>query len=125
MTRPTDHRTFATEIAATFLADEDRAYTIHRAGQLTVAADRALDRVEPWEVATSLARVKTSPAPKAFEALGLCDGWLVRTEIPGALLRYRWATRFFAVPYLRLIDELTGYAQPQYTRTNPPTERDR
>jgi hypothetical protein len=123
MTRPMDQRIFTTQLAGHFLADDDRAVTIHRAGQLTIAAYRALDRVEPWEMAVPLARVKTSAAPKAFEYLGLCNGWLVRTELPTALLRFRWATRFFGVPYLRLVDELTGYAQPEHARM--PDERPR
>jgi hypothetical protein len=115
-----NQRTLATEIAEAFHVEEDRAVTIHHRGQTTVADYLALDRVEPWEMTTPVFRVKTNAASKAFEYLGVIDGWLIRTELPNALLQCRWARKFLTLPYLRLVDDLTGFAQPEYSRTSRP-----
>ena len=111
-----DQRTCATEIAEGWHAEEDRAITIHRAGQLTIADYHRLDKVDPHEI-TGTYRVRTRPSWEVHEYLGhTAAGWLVRAEFEAArwehtVLAQKWA-EYQALPYLRLVDELTGFSFP-------------
>jgi hypothetical protein len=120
----TDPRLFAAELAETLYGLESRAWTCYHPGQLTVSDYRRLDRFEPWEMTAPLARVKTGLLRGAFEYLGLdADGWLCRTDLVTSQLRDRRCARLFALPYLRLVDENTGFALPEHTRVDSPSER--
>jgi hypothetical protein len=83
-----DQRAWATEIDGYFHAEEDRAWATYHPGQPTIAWYLGLDRVEPWELTTPyIFRVKThTVADKGFEYFGVIDGWMLRTELPNALL---------------------------------------
>ena len=114
----TTPRLFATEIAGYFHGDDDRAWTCHHhCGQMTIAGYRRLDKVEPCEI-TGIARVRTTAWPEeVFEYLGTdAGGWFVRAELEVAryeigALQKRWL-QYRALPYLRLVDEVTGYSFP-------------
>lgn len=113
----TDHRAFVNEMLGKLHDDEDRAFTVFHAGQLTVANYKRLDRVDPWEMTTPLAQVLTRRYAKRFECIGLDDsGWLVRAELSDAdvagLHRVPRIMALFDLPYMRLVDDTTGYAHP-------------
>ena len=109
-------RAFATEIVGRFHGPEDRAWTTHHhPGQLTVSDYRRLDLIDPREI-TAVFRVKTRATSNGvYEYLGTdADGWLVRAELDTARYTHKALPRLWAqylrLPYLRLVDEVTGYS---------------
>lgn len=109
-------RIFATKIAETLHGDDDRAWTTHHPGQMTVADYRRLDLVDPRSIHGAF-RVRTGWSPTAFECVGLNDdGWLVRAELTSVdvagLHRLPRILALFELPYLRLVDERTGFSYP-------------
>lgn len=113
----TDMRAFATRLAGSTLQPEDRAWTCHhRPGQLTVSDYRRLDEADASEVA-GVARVSTTQASRTFEYLALdTGGWLIRVRLDvrrydTKALQREWA-RYAALPYLRVVDDASGYSLP-------------
>ncbi len=109
-------RLLAAQIAEAHSGAESRAFTVLHPGQMTIADYYRLDDagIEPI---TMLARVRTSPRGTVNECLGIdAGGWLVRAKND----RERWPARlvcereaeFEAMPYLRLVDEHSGFAYP-------------
>ena len=83
---------------------------------MTVSEYQQLDKVEPTEV-TGFARVKTTPDLDVYEYIGLdANGWLVRAELEAARYKRRALQtkyeQFRGLPYLRLVDDVTGYSFP-------------
>ncbi len=120
-------RIFATKIAETLHGDDDRAWTTHHPGQMTVADYRRLDLVDPRSIHGAF-RVRTGWSPTAFECVGLNDdGWLVRAELTSVdvagLHRLPRILALFELPYLRLVDERTGFSYPDHRTAEPCTPR--
>lgn len=110
-----ESRAWATKVHEAFRSEEDRAWTTHRVGQMTIADFYRLDLADIEEI-TPLARVRTRPHPGS-ELVGItAEGWLVRAEFEAQrwvthVIGDKWA-QYCALPYLRLVDDLTGFAFP-------------
>ena len=113
-------RPAVTRITRLMHLEEDRAWTSHHHGQLTIAHYLQLDLFDYGEI-TPVARVRTERCWRRDglrECLGVdADGWLVRAYFDTGQwhrtdYREKYAL-FAALPYLRLVDDVTGFSYPE------------